>query len=90
MTIYALTYQDYKEYFNELTEYNENDEDFIDVEVKAIENKEDIEYEFSIEWNTINLPKNENGKIYGINTSSAWALMSCGWYEYEDETDEDM
>ena len=33
-----------------------------------------------------NLPKNENGKIYGINTSSAWALMSCGWYEYEDET----
>ena len=75
--------KDYKDFFYEDTEITE-EEDFIILEVKALENQEDKEWEFSIQWSCNE--NDEKGEIKGINTSSIWALKSLSWIdEYDDE-----
>lgn len=87
MTTYYLSVKDYKDYFYEDTLINEKDYDFVMVKVKGIDNEEDRACEYSVSW--ICLDSNEEGKIYGINTSSYWSLASCYWAcdESDDESD---
>ena len=86
MPLYAISYEDYKEYFNENTKIDENDEEVLYVNVQGIKNDDDEKYEFSIEWSVDGY--DEGGVIYSINTSSRWALKSCGWKDL-DELDSD-
>lgn len=77
MTRYIMEYNDYKEYFLEnAKEIQENE--YIELEVVPIDNKQDTETEFSIRWKNIN-NTSEQGEFRNINTSSIWALMSCKW-----------
>jgi len=86
MTIYRMEYNHYKEYFFENAKEIEDDE-YIELEVESINNKQDKETEFSIKWKNINNTK-EKGEIRNINTSSIWALMSCSWAVEESEESE--
>jgi len=83
MTIYRMEYNDYKEYFFENAKEIEDDE-YIELEVIPISNKQDKKTEFSIRWKNIN-NTSEQGKIRNINTSSIWDLMSCSWAVEESE-----
>ncbi len=78
-----MEFEDYLEFFNPITKIKKEDIDYITVQVKSIENKEDKEWEFSIEWEE--WESQEKGIIKGINSSSIWALKSCSWYDEECE-----
>lgn len=90
MTIFFMSFEDYKEFFNEKTKID--DCDFVELEVEGIENKQDKECEYSIKWkiNSVdgNFDYNEKGKITKINTSSIFSLKSCYWDTYEDDEEE--
>ena len=81
-----MTYEQYKEYFFENAE-EVDEEEFIELEVKGIDNEKDKETEFSIKWHNLHNPS-EKGEIRNINTSSIWALMSCSWVIEEDSEEE--
>ena len=75
LTTYCVSSKDYKEWWDENYEYDEGDEDeCIMLCVKRIDNSNDAKCEYSIEWGG-----DESGKMNGINTSSYFAAMCCGW-----------
>lgn len=88
---YLMTFQDYQHFFKEDTELTKKDTVSVELQVRGIENKNDKETEYSVEWE--NLETNEGGFIYKINTSSVFAFNSCSWYdcdenEHSDSVDE--
>lgn len=78
--------KDYKNYFCENTEIID-DEECIFLTIEPIENKDDEEWEYSIDW--FNQMNDEKGTIKGINTSSCFSLCSCSWIDYDAEEEEE-
>ena len=91
-TKYYMTAEDYNEYFlkkdiESTGIKDEEEEDFIELEIQAIENKEDRLTEYSIKWR--NIENGENGEIKNINTSSYHALKACYWINEDEEEEEE-
>ena len=75
LTTYCVSSKDYKEWWDEDYEYDEGDEDeCMYLCIKRIDNSNDAKWQYSIEWGG-----DESGKMNGINTSSPFAAMCCGW-----------
>jgi len=78
---YCVSLKDYKEYWDEDYEYDEELEDeFMYLSVKGFDNPRDAKWEYSIMWDG-----DERGKQTGINTSSVFALMCCNTWECESD-----
>lgn len=78
---YCVSLKDYKEYWDEDYEYDEELEDeFMFLSVKGFDNPRDAKCEYSIMWDG-----DESGKRTGINSSSVFALMSCSTWECESD-----
>tara|TARA_R110000744_G_scaffold37086_2_gene85269 strand:+ start:406 stop:711 length:306 start_codon:yes stop_codon:yes gene_type:complete len=86
MVQYILELKDYKEYFCENTEIKD-EEECIFLTIEPIDNKDDEEWEYSINW--FNQDNDEKGTIKGINTSSYFSLNSCSWVDYDEEEEEE-
>jgi len=77
-----MTYSDYINFFCKNTTIDkEYKEEPIMLNVEGIDNENDRDWEYSIKWT--NLDNDEKGFIYGINSSSIFALNSCYW-SYDD------
>ena len=85
MTTFMMSLKDYKEHFKSNTE-EEDEGECIFLRIESVENKEDRDWEFSINWTNEN--NDENGCLNRINTSSIFALKSCSW-QFEDEDDDE-
>ena len=83
MTIYCVSIEDYKEFFNEKTKINEREYEYVIVNVEGIFNASDTKTEFSVKWFCDD--HDESGIITNINTSSIWALKSCSWADLEED-----
>ena len=78
MTEYIMNYSEYIKFFcMDTTIDKEYKEDHIMLNIEGIDNENDTICEYSIKWT--NLDNDETGFIYGINTSSIFALNSCYW-----------
>lgn len=78
--------KDYKEYFCKNTEITYEDE-CIYLTIEPIDNKDDKEWEYSIDW--FNQGNDDKGTIKGINTSSLFSFNSCSWVDYDTEEEEE-
>ncbi len=87
MVQYILELKDYKNYFYEKTEITD-EEECIFLTIEPIENDDDEEWEYSINW--FNQMNDEKGTIKGINTSSPFSLCSCSWIDYDAEDEEEV
>ena len=76
MVQFIMNLDSYKRFFKKDTTVKDK-EAVVYLNVEGIENKDDKEWNFSIKWT--NEENEENGKIYGINTSSIFAFNSCSW-----------
>ena len=78
LTTFCVSPKDYKEYFDEDFEYeNEDEVMYLEIHYDTIGCRS---WEYNVSWRT----DDDSGRIESINSSSYFALKACDWVQEDD------